>query len=90
MAMFSYSAFWGLGCGHGVWSWLVEYAGLLITGCEVGSDVKTAYERMKGKTARIYGVEFGEKVLWKRKPIAGALGKLSCLWELGIFLGTSV
>ena len=51
--------------GHAVWSWLVEYAGWLITRCQVGRDGKTAYERVKGKRAKIQGLEFGEGVFWK-------------------------
>ena len=34
---------------------------------KVGEDGKTAYERIKGKTTRPTGVEFGEKLLYKKK-----------------------
>lgn len=30
---------------------------------------------------------FGELVLWKRRPVAGALGKLLCMWNEGVVLG---
>ena len=30
---------------------------------------------------------FGEGVLWRRKPVGGALGKLSVMWDDGMFLG---
>ena len=33
------------------------------------------------------GIEIGEAVLWRRKRIGGALGKLTSLWEDGIYLG---
>ena len=33
------------------------------------------------------GLEFGEGFLWERKPVGGALGKLSRQWEDGIYLG---
>ena len=51
---------WGivLGGGHAVWAWMVEYAAFLISRCEVGRDGKTAYERIKGKEARLQGFEF--------------------------------
>ena len=26
-------------------------------------------------------MKFGDAILWKRRPVGGALGKLSCLWE---------
>ncbi len=56
---------------------------------EVGKDGKTAYERNKGKTAKVFGSEFGEAVWWRRKPIGGALGKVERMGEDGIFLGTT-
>lgn len=70
-----------------VWPWLVEYAGWVMNRTEVGKYGKTAYERVKGKTARLTGYEFGEAVLWKRRREGGPLGKLTCMWEDGIFLG---
>ena len=80
---------WGVSIGidHAVWSWLVEYAGWLITRCEVGKDGRTPYERMKGKKGRIQGMEFGEGVWWKRRREGGPLGKLTSMWENGVFLG---
>ena len=51
-----------------------------------GADGKTAYERCKGKKARSAGIEFGEGVLWRRKPVGGALGKLISMWGQGFFL----
>ena len=54
---------------------------------EVGHDGKTAYERLKGKPSNIPGVEFGETVMWKRRPVGGPLGKLSIMWEEGVYLG---
>ena len=80
---------WGLKVpiAHPVITWLVEYASLLLNRFEVGRDGKTAYERCKGKPAKTLGIEFGEVILWKRKPSGGALGKLTCMWEDGVYLG---
>jgi hypothetical protein len=39
---------------------LVEYAAYMLTRAEVGADGKTAYERSRGKVAKLAGVEFGE------------------------------
>lgn len=72
---------------HPILPWLVEYSAFLLNRFEVGHDGKTAYERLKGKQARTLGVEFAEAILWKSKPSGGALGKLSSLWDDGIFLG---
>ena len=55
--------------GHAVWAWLAEYASYALNRLEVGNDGKTAYERAKGKKAKVMGVALGEKVLWKRRPI---------------------
>ena len=72
---------------HAVWPWLVEYASYLLNRHEVGKDGYTAYERCKGKRAQVRGVEFGEAVMWKRRPRGTGQGKLSCLWEDVVFLG---
>ena len=80
---------WGckLSTHHPVVAWLAEYAGHLLNRFEVGRDGRTAYERSKMKPAKTLGLEMGEAVLWKRKPVGGALGKLTCMWDDGIFLG---
>jgi hypothetical protein len=72
---------------HPLMPWIVEYAGHLLNRFEVSQDGKTAYERLKGKSARTLGIEFGESILWKRRAVGGALAKATCLWEDGIFLG---
>ena len=66
---------------------MVEYATHILNRFEVSQDGKTAYERCKGKAAKVSGLEFGEAVLWKRKRVGGALGKLTSLWGDGVFLG---
>ena len=72
---------------HPAIPWITEYAAVMLNRFEVGHDGKTAYERNKGKKAKVWGMEFGEAILWKRRPVGGALGKLSCLWEDGLYLG---
>ena len=53
--------------------WIVERAAHTLNRFEVGKASRTAFERRKGKTARRLGIEFGEAVLWRRKPVGGAL-----------------
>ena len=53
----------------------------------VGRDGKTAYERLKGKSAKVQGMTFAEEILWKRKREGGPLGKLTGMWKDGIYLG---
>ena len=72
---------------HPVICYIIEYAAFVINRFEVGHDGKTNFERCKGKKAKTLGIEFGEAVHWKRKPIGGALGKLSVMWEDGVYLG---
>ena len=72
---------------HPLICYIVEYAGVLLNRFEVGVDGRTAYERNKGKKATTLGIGIGEAVLWRRKKVGGALGKLTSLWEDGIFLG---
>ena len=45
------------------------YAAYLLNRYFVGKDGKTPYERIKGKGARPTGLEFGEKLLYKKKKI---------------------
>jgi hypothetical protein len=73
--------------GHSIWPWLVEHAAFLLNRGEVGHDGRTSFERCKGKHGRMPGMEFGEKVLWRRRPVGGHLAKMSILWEDGMFLG---
>ena len=54
--------------------WIVEWAAHTLNRFEVGKDGRTAFERRKGKKARHLGIEFGEAVLWRRKPVVAPLG----------------
>ena len=72
---------------HPIVTWMVEYGAFLLSRFEVGKDGKTGYERNKGKKAKVNGFEFGEGVMFKRKPIGKGLGKLSTMWEEGVYLG---
>jgi hypothetical protein len=80
---------WGvtLPSKHAVLPWIIEYSAFLLNRFEVSADGFTAYERCKGKKAKVLGVEFGESILWRKRPMRGALGKLSSLWGDGIYLG---
>ena len=71
---------------HPIVAWMCEHAAYLLNRLEVGRDGKTAYERSKGKRATALGLEFGEKILFKEKPV-GALQKLMPQWKHGVFIG---
>ena len=72
---------------HPIVTWMCEYSMYLLNRLEVSKDGKTAYERCRGKKARVLGFEFGEKVLWKVRPKTGHLQKLNVRWSHGLFLG---
>ena len=67
-------------------AFMPEYAAYLLNRMEVGKDGKTSYERCKGKAATVIGLEFGEKVLWRKKK-ADKMAKLRSRWSYGIFVG---
>ena len=48
-------------------SFIPEYAAYVVNRLEVGKDGKTSYERTRGKKATVVGLEFGEKLLWRKK-----------------------
>ena len=67
-------------------TFLPEYAAYLLNRLEVGKDGKTAYERVRGKRATVVGLEFGEKVLWRKRK-ADRMAKLRSRWSYGVFVG---
>ena len=71
---------------HPILTWLCEHAAYLLNRLEVGHDGKTAYVRMKGKRATVLGIEFGETIMWKQKPV-GVSRKLETQWQFGVFIG---
>ena len=72
--------------GEPIVTFMPEYAAYLLNRLEVGKDGKTVYERTKGKEGSVVGVEFGEKVLWKKKK-GNKQAKLRSRWGHGIFVG---
>ena len=72
---------------HNILAWLVEFAATLINRYEVGRDGKTPYERLRGKASRLIGLEFGEKVNFRRIAVGARMAKLDSLWSDGVFLG---
>ena len=73
--------------GEPIYGWMVEYAAVLLNRYELGHDGKSAYERCRGKRSKLFGLEFGEIILWKRFPFGGARAKLTPLWQEGMYIG---
>ena len=70
-------------------TFMAEYAAYLVKRLEMGKDGETAVERNKGKSATVMGIEFGEKVLYKKK-FKDKSSKIEPRWEKGIFVGVRV
>ena len=65
---------------HAALAWLVEFAAVLINRFEVGHDGKTPYERLRGKSSKLLGLEFGERLHFRRCRAADVN------WQDGVFL----
>ena len=72
---------------HAVLTWMVGYASFLLNRFEIGSDGKSSYERLKGKKAKVNGLEFGEGLWFKVKEKKEGIGKLAVKWKDGVYLG---
>ena len=59
--------------------WLCDYTGYMMNRMEVARDGKTPYERVKGKTAEVVGLEFGARVMWKHPP-GRSMEKINARW----------
>ena len=72
---------------HNILAWLVEFAGTVVNRYEMDRDGKTPFERLRGKQSRLIGLEFGEKVNFRRTAVGVRMAKLDSLWSDGVFLG---
>ena len=61
-------------------SFMPEYAAYLVNRLNQGEDGKVPYERIKGKKPTVLGIEFGEKLLFKKKK-GLKMEKPSPRWE---------
>ena len=55
------AARWRKGIPTSALAWVADYAAVLPNRRELGKDGRTAFERFKGKNAKLSGIEFGEK-----------------------------
>lgn len=53
---------------------------------EVAADGNTPYDRVKGRRAGVWGLEFGEKVL-RKFHISKNMEKIFARWGYGLFWG---
>ena len=70
--------------------WIIDYAGTLITRSKIGTDGRTAYQRLKGKSPSNQVAVIGEKVLYMPVKKGGKrMNKLAPKFKYGIWLGIS-
>ena len=76
-----------IGLDSAVLKWLVRHAAWTLTTFHVGSDGKTAHQRIRGKPFIQQIAAFGEQILLKPHKTAGPLQKLAVNWMDGCWLG---
>ena len=69
---------------HPLWPYFAEHAGVLLLGFDVGQYGQTAEELLKGKSAKVQGLIFAERILCERRRAGGrsesplACGRTAC------------
>eukprot|EP00973_Karenia_brevis_P034012 4693077-Karenia_brevis.AAC.1 len=69
-------------------AFIPAYAAYLYNRLHRGEDGKVPYERVKGKKPTVVGIEFGEKVLYRR-PTGAKMEKLKSKFECGVVVGVN-
>ena len=72
---------------HSVITWVIEYAGWLITRYGIGRDGKTPYKLLRGRDATSPLCEFGECVQYRPGGVTRMRGKLQSMLQSGVYLG---
>ena len=68
--------------------WLIRWAASLVSLYQVGTDGRTAHQRVRGRTCKVPIAKFGERVLYKEmKDGKVANAKIDSTWNSGIWLG---
>ena len=76
-----------VGLDSTVLKWLVRHATWTLTTFHVGSDGKTAHQRIRGKPFNQQVAAFGEPILFKPHKTTGPQQKLAVNWMDGCWLG---
>ena len=76
-----------LGPRHPLLSWLIPYAGQLLSRFQVGTNGRTGYENNYGHKFKKQVVAFGECVNYVPLRVGGRLNKLDDRTEKGVFVG---
>ena len=76
-----------IGLDSSVLTWLVRHAARTLTTLHVGSDGKTAHQRIRGKPFNQQIAAFGEQIFFKAHKTTGPQQKLAVNWMDGCWLG---
>ena len=76
-----------IGLDSSVLKWLARHAAWTLTTLHVGSDGKTAHQRIRGKPFNQQIAAFGEQILFKPHKTTGPQQKLTVNWMDGCWLG---
>ena len=72
--------------GNPILPWLISHTVANVNRFQIGTDGKTAHERLRGRKFRRDIAECGEKVLYLKADSVGK-DKFSSIWETGFFNG---
>ena len=72
---------------HPIMAWLVEHAGDVVTKYLQGSDGRTGFERLFGKQVHEEGLEYGERLLYKKRKENDYNVVVDSRWAPGLWLG---
>ena len=73
---------------HALVPWLVRHSAYVVTRTRIGSDGRTAYQRMKGRRSIEKLAPFAETRLFKIPKTLRKVGDMEDRWELGTWLGS--
>ena len=76
-----------IGVDSSVLKWFVRHAAWTLTSFHVGSDGKTAHQRIRGKPFNQQVAAFGVQILFKPHKTIGPQQKLAVNWMDGCWLG---
>ena len=79
-----------LKCDDVIMKWMIRWGAMMVSGCMVGKDGRTSYERRRGRACRAPAATFGEQVWYKQiREQKERKDKIESEWHEGLWLGQS-
>ena len=73
--------------GHPILTWMVRHAAMLRTMFVIGEDVRTAWQRARGKTCNFDFIQFGEVARYKCRSQEKGIADSGMRFGMGVWLG---